>query len=150
MIREQTTVLTGGAAVCNRHDMPRLDPNDYADLDAWPHSWKFAPRDIRVGQRLVDLLFKPFLLHLADTGVSIRTFRRHADNLWFLGGELIRYAQTNARVRRSPEKALAEFASRRGGPVMLREGPQTQTEVDVTFRALMRFLRRSKPGAGCD
>lgn len=124
--------------------MPALDPNDYADLDGWPHSWQFTRRDVRIGERIVNLLFKPFLFHLAESGVSVRTFRRHVDNLWLLGGEIIRYAQNDTRTRKAPEQALLDFGDRRMGPVMLHESARTQAEVDVTFRALMRFLRPAR------
>ena len=89
----------------------------------------------------MDNLFKPFLFHLGESGITPRTFRRHIDNLWLLGGELIRYAQDDARFRRSPEDVLLEFGERRMGSVLLHESPRTRAEVDVTFRALIRFLR---------
>jgi hypothetical protein len=127
--------------------MRRLDPNDHADFDTWPASWKFTPRDLRTGQRIVDV-FKPFVFHLAESGVPVRTFRRHIDNLWLLGGELIRYAQADARIRRSPEQVLLGFGERRMVPVLINESARTQAEVDVTFRALMRFLRAPRRSGG--
>ena len=127
--------------------MPILDPNDFAELDGWPDSWKFTSRDVRTGRRLLDV-FKPFLFHLGDSGITPRTFRRHVDNLWLLGGELIRYAQNDTRFRRSPEEVLLEFGERRMGPVLLHESPRTQAEVDVTFRALIRFLRPAPSSRG--
>jgi hypothetical protein len=123
--------------------MPSLDPNDFADLDGWPYSWRFTSRDLRTGQRLLDL-FKPFLFYLGVSGITARTFRRHVDNLWLLGGELIRYAQNDTRFMRSPEVVLLEFGERWMGPVLLHESPRTQAEVDVTFRALIRFLRAAR------
>ena len=32
----------------------------------------------------------PFLLHLAESGLSKRTIQNHVDNMWLLGGEIIR------------------------------------------------------------
>ena len=59
------------------------------DLDDWPRSWHVEPADILVGQQIVQVLM-PFLLHLLDQRLAKATLRRHRDNLWTLGGELIR------------------------------------------------------------
>ena len=62
-------------------------------LDDWPRSWHVEPADIIVGQQIVQVL-TPFLLHLLDLGLAKTTVRRHRDNLWALGGELIRCRTT--------------------------------------------------------
>ncbi len=46
------------------------------------------PADIDIGQQIVAVL-TPFLLHLLDQGLARATVRRHRDNLWLLGGEII-------------------------------------------------------------
>lgn len=127
---------------CEASRVTSLDPYDFADLDGWPQSWKFTPADVLPGQRLVGQVLKPFLFHLAETGVTRRTFRRHVDNAWVLGGELIRHIHVDPRLRRRPEMALDEFIERGAGPVLLHEGPRTRREVEITFRALVRFLGR--------
>ena len=40
------------------------------------------------GQQMVEC-FKPFLRHLLDLNLSAKTLRKHRDNLWLLGGEII-------------------------------------------------------------
>lgn len=47
------------------------------------------PWDIDYGKHLVEHIFKPFMRHLLDSGLSAKTFRTHRDNLWILGGEMI-------------------------------------------------------------
>jgi hypothetical protein len=39
------------------------------DLDEWPRSWSYEPRDIPVGQRMVEY-FKPFLRDLLTSDLS--------------------------------------------------------------------------------
>jgi len=39
--------------------------------------------------RMVACL-RPFIEHLASSSLSPKTIRRHVDNLWMLGGEIIR------------------------------------------------------------
>jgi hypothetical protein len=34
--------------------------------------------------------FRPFIEHLAASSLSPKTIRRHMDNLWLLGGDIIR------------------------------------------------------------
>ena len=59
------------------------------DLAEWPRSWRYEDRDIVYGEAIVDC-FPPFLHHLLDLGLSRKTLHRHRDNLWQLGGEMIR------------------------------------------------------------
>jgi len=46
-------------------------------------------KDLPPGEALVSGL-RPFIEHLALCGLAPRTIRRHVDNLWLLGGEIIR------------------------------------------------------------
>ena len=46
-------------------------------------------KDLPPGEKLVTC-FRPFLEHLASTSLSPKTIRKHVDNLWVLGGEIIR------------------------------------------------------------
>jgi len=45
-------------------------------------------RDLPPGQQMVEC-FKPFLRHLLSSNLSAKTLRKHRDNLWQLGGEII-------------------------------------------------------------
>ena len=58
------------------------------DLEQWPRRWMYEERDLSPGQQIVEC-FKPFLRHLLSSGLSRKTLRKHRDNLWLLGGELI-------------------------------------------------------------
>jgi hypothetical protein len=66
------------------------------DLDQWPRSWAYEPRDIPPGLRLVEYLM-PFLRTLLSLRLSRQTLRRHRDNIWTLGGEVIRALQMDRR-----------------------------------------------------
>lgn len=46
-------------------------------------------KDLLPGQQLVDC-FRPFLAHLASLNLAPKSFRRHIDHLWLLGGRIIR------------------------------------------------------------
>jgi biotin operon repressor len=36
------------------------------------------------------VFFRPFIEHLIELNLSRKTIRKHIDNLWILGGEIIR------------------------------------------------------------
>src|SRR6516162_2015950 len=71
------------------------------DLDEWPRSWSYEPRDIPPGQQMVEY-FKPFLRDLLAHDLSRKTLRQHRDNIWVLGGEIIRQLQMYRALRRRP------------------------------------------------
>jgi hypothetical protein len=79
------------------------------DLDEWPRSWMGLEKDVPPGEKLVAC-FRPFLEHLASTSLSRKTIRKHVDNLWVLGGEIIRDLNEDPSLRRkNVEKILREL-----------------------------------------
>ena len=69
------------------------------DLDNWPRSWMGLEKDLPPGEALV-VCFRPFIEHLATSSLSPKTIRRHVDNLWLLGGEIIRDLNYNPALRK--------------------------------------------------
>jgi hypothetical protein len=121
------------------------------DLDDWPRSWHVDPADIPVGQQIVQVL-TPFLLHLLDPGLAKTTFRRHRDNLWALGGELIRLRyEDDELARKNVKDALRQLIEDDGGPLMWpRITEPEQDSLDATCRKLKRFLHESAAGKTYD
>jgi hypothetical protein len=112
------------------------------DLHDWPRSWHVEPADIVVGQQVVELL-TPFLLHLLDQGLAKATVSRHRDNLWTLGGELIRRRYDDEELAQQDVKAaIGQLIGRDGGPLMWpRINEAEQDSRDATCRKLERFWR---------
>ena len=112
------------------------------DLAEWPAGWRYEDRDILPGQRIVDC-FKPFLLHLLSLELSPKTRRKHRDNLWLLGGELIRELWERPKLRnRSIEELIASTVDDCGGPRLShRQSEQEQCSFDSTCRKFHRFRR---------
>ena len=119
------------------------------DLQDWPRSWHVEPADIAVGQQLVELL-TPFMLHLLDQGLAKSTVSRHRDNLWALGGELIRRRYDNDELARQDVKAaIGKFIGPDGGPLMWpRITEAEQDSLDATCRRLERFWRAAAAADG--
>ena len=63
-------------------------------------------KDLPPGETLI-LCFRPFIEHLAATSLSTKAIRQHVDNLWSLGGEIIRELHYDSSLRKKSEATLA-------------------------------------------
>lgn len=135
-----------GAINLDLQDVQRLR-QAVPDLDDWPRSWHVDPADIPVGQQIVQVL-TPFLLHLLDQGLAKATMRRHRDNVWTLGGELIRCRYDDEELATKDVKdALQQLIEGDGGPLMWpRITEPEQDSLDATCRKLNRFWREAAAG----
>jgi len=112
------------------------------DLEQWPVSWMVEARDLPPGQQMVEC-FKPFLRHLLSSNLSAKTLRKHRDNLWQLGGEIISDLHDSPRLRKWP-MAQVVFAALNdeGGPLISHSASEEQQRCfDSTCRKLHSFLK---------
>ena len=110
------------------------------DLDTWPRSWRGYDTDVPPGEALVTC-FRPFIAHLAASSLSPKTIRTHVDNLWILGGEIIRDLNTDPALRKVPaDRLLRKVIHTDGGPLMYHGSEEEQRSFDSTCRRLHRFL----------
>jgi hypothetical protein len=111
------------------------------DLATWPASWCGEERDVIPGQQIVAV-FTPLLLDLLAQGLSRKTRNLHRDNLWLLGGEIIRDINETPKLRtRSVEGLIRETIANDQGP-LIHGGfsEQEQRSFDSTCKKLNRFL----------
>lgn len=101
-------------------------------------------QDIPPGEKMVAC-FRPFLEHLIGLGLSRKTIRKHADNLWILGGEIIRDLHEAPSLRKkNVEQILLDVIDDEGGPLMYHgDSEEQQRSFDSTCRTLRRFLTPS-------
>ena len=112
------------------------------DIDAWPRQWMGFPKDLPPGEHLVQC-FRPFLHHLLECQLSRTTVRKHVNNLWILGGEIIRKLNDTPSLRHVPLNALVFEVVEDGGP--LPYGCDSEAEgrsFESTCRKLRRFLEQ--------
>ena len=110
------------------------------DMDRWPRSWMGLEEDLPPGERLLACL-RPFIEHLASSSLSPKTIRRHVDNLWLLGGEVIRDLNEDPALRKVPAtQLLRSVIHPDGGPVIHNGSEDEQRSFDSTCRKLHRFL----------
>ena len=101
-------------------------------------------KDLPPGRKLVDC-FTPFLLELAASGLSKKTIQRHVDNIWILGGEIIRDLNEEPPLRKvAAERLIAMVISQNGGPLIHNGWEDEQRSFDSTCRKFHRFLTQAK------
>lgn len=111
------------------------------DLATWPASWRGEERDVIPGEQIVAV-FTPFLQDLLDQGLSRKTRNMHRDNLWLLGGEIIRDINETPKLRKLPAAQLLRAAIENDeGPVIHGgSSEQEQRAFDSTCKKLNRFM----------
>jgi hypothetical protein len=98
-------------------------------------------KDLPPGEKLVAC-FRPFMEHLVASDLSRKTIRKHIDNRWVLGGEIIRDLNEDPSLRKVPvERVLFDLLDNEGGPLIHGcDSEEAQRSLDSTCRKLRRFL----------
>ena len=98
-----------------------------------------VPEDLVPGQRMVSC-FRPFLDQLIHSGLARKTIRKHVDNLWILGGEIIRDLNQDPSLRKRPVEDLV-FEAIEGGPSH-HDSEDDLRSFESTCRKFRRFLEQ--------
>jgi hypothetical protein len=103
--------------------------------------------DLAPGRQVVEI-FKPFLRYLLGLNLSGKTRRKHRDNLWLLGGEIISDLHKNPRLRKRPMAQVVSAAfDDEGGPLISHSPSEDQQRsFDSTCRKFHRFLKDGMHG----
>ena len=114
------------------------------DLHAWPARWMGEEKDLPTGRSLVEY-FTPFLMQLAVSGLSKKTIQKHVDNMWLLGGEIIRDVNEYPSLRkRTAQMLVLNVIHLDGGPLIHNGWEDDQRSLDSTCRKFFRFLTQPK------
>lgn len=119
-------------SACDRHARTWTTGRSHGATTRWISLW--GSRSSRSS--------RPFLLHLLDQGLARKTVSRHRDNLWVLGGELIRRRYEDDELAGLDVKdALQQFIDSDGGPLICpRISESEQDSLNATCRKLHRFM----------
>lgn len=110
------------------------------DFPEWPDRWKCVREDVAYGQGLLPPM-RAFIVHLISKGLTRKTIRRHIDNLWLLGGEIIRDVSNYNEYDTPPIEKLRESIGTDGGPYCRHiDSESALSSFDSTCRKLHRFL----------
>ena len=114
-------------------------------LDEWPRSWMGLPEDLLPGRQVVAY-FQPFLVHLSRQRLSRRTIRKHLNNLWVLGGEIIRELHETPVLRKAPVERLVFDALSQSGLLLYHcDSEEDLRSFESTCRKFRRFLEHQSP-----
>lgn len=109
-------------------------------MNQWPDSWAGIADDKSFGAGLVAE-FRPFVAYLQTLGLSRKTIRRHLDNLWVIGGEIIRQLNYEPALRKTtPRQLLLDTVVGGEAPLVDCASEADQRAFDATARRLLRFL----------
>ena len=112
------------------------------DLEEWPRSWMGFAEDIPPGEKMVAY-FRPFIEHLIGLNLAGKTIRKHVDNLWILGGEIIRDLNETPPLRKAPVEALVFDVLKEEGPLLYHcDSEEQQCSFESTCRKFRRFLEQ--------
>jgi hypothetical protein len=140
MIRKKPSRITRAA-----RSAPADVSGYWDDLKNWPRSWMGLETDLPPGEALI-ICFRPFMEHLAGAGLSSKTIRRHVDNLWTLGGEIIRDLHYDPSLRKkTADQLLRSAVHKYGGPAIHNGSEEQQRSEDSTWRKLYCFLTQPRP-----
>lgn len=113
-------------------------------IKAWPKSWAGAKADEVFGEKLLVEL-RPFVASLVAKGYAKRTLDRHLENLFLMGGEIIREVSSNEEYAADPGEVLRNSVDEEGGPLCQHLYTEEQQQAyDATCRRLHKFLGRER------
>ncbi len=121
------------------------------DLNEWPSRWSYEPEDIPYGTSILEI-FKPFLLYLVRQNIGKRTLRKHFDNTWLLGGEIISHIHRDGELRVRPSREIVlGSVDEQGGPLSRHIDSETaQASFDSTCRNdKKRHVRYGRDAVPC-
>lgn len=106
----------------------------------WPNSWCGVEKDIPYGEGIIEAM-RPFIMDLINRGLKKSTIRNHMDNLWLLGGEIIRAVSTHDDYKTAPEEILRQSVDQEGGLCCRHVTSETDIRsYDATCKKLYKFL----------
>ena len=110
------------------------------NMAEWPRSWMGSEKDIPPGEHLVGC-FQLFCERLLMNNPTRKTVHKHINNLWLLGGEVIRDLNEDGKLRKIPvDLLLLKVLDVDGGPLIHNGSEEEQRSFDSTCRKLYRFL----------
>ncbi len=112
------------------------------DFYDWPKRWMGLPENLPYGGKIVSI-FRPFAEDLLSKGYRDKTVKKHIDNLWLLGGELIRMVDMDPELRNKEALVLLrENIGTYGGPYCRHlDTDEEFKSFDSTCRKLFKFLQ---------
>ena len=112
------------------------------DFYDWPQRWMSVDEDLGYGLKLLEH-FEPFISHLTTVQLAKKTKKKHADNLWLAGGELIRMVSMEENYQIEPKELILDNFGMDGGPYCRHLGTENKfNSYDSSCRKFYKFITR--------
>ena len=110
------------------------------DIQEWPKSWEGVKEDIQYGQEIIKIIM-PFIEEMKIKKQSPKTINKHIDNLWMLGGTIIKEINYDDDLRKlPPEEMILKSIDSFEGPLIQEFTDYQQEEFDCTCRKFYKFI----------
>jgi len=112
----------------------------YKDIRNWPNSWAIIHEDIEYGKKIIKI-YRPFIKSLKEKGLSRKTINSYIDDLWVLGGFIIKIINQEKKYRNyEPEWLFPRYIDSCDGPKILDFSEYEQNKFDRTCRKFYTYL----------
>jgi len=119
------------------------------DFERWPQSWMGTKEDLEYGKKLLPFMEK-FIHYLIGQDLSRKTLKEHIDNVWVLGGTIIKDVSILNEHKEDPLKRIIE-AVENGGCLPEHSSRMSEWEL-ASFgkmcKKLEGFLKKSSTEGG--
>lgn len=110
------------------------------DFPEWPERWMGLEEDFIYGEELLEVM-RPFAEFLVNSKLADKTVKSHFDNLWLLGGEIIREVSIDKEYAKPPRTKLHDAVGPDGGPLCRHLHTEAEKSAfDATCRKLYKHL----------
>ena len=110
------------------------------DINNWPNTWAGTSEDIEYGKKVIKV-FKNFITSLKVTKLSRKTINSYIDDLWVLGGYVIKKLDYDEKYRKyEPQWLFPRFIDSWDGPHISDFSEFEQNRFDRTCRKFYKFI----------
>ncbi len=115
------------------------------DFFEWPERWKMMPDDVTFGEEILKEMI-PFIKFLILKNYTKKTLKKHLDNIWLLGGELIDRINMDDELREiTAIDLILKYIDSSGGPYSKHlDSEYALDSFDSTCRKYYKFLKDHK------
>jgi hypothetical protein len=112
------------------------------DFYDWPHRWMGVDEDLAYGEKLLKH-FEPFVFEITTGQLAKKTKKKHIDNLWLAGGELIRRISDEENYNIDPKELILECFGDDGGLYCRHLETEDQFKsYDSSCRKFYKFMKQ--------
>ena len=124
-----------------KKNAPTITTDKYLEkMDDWPQSWMGTKQDLAIGLSIVGLM-KPFVIALSKSGLKAKTISNHLNNLWVIGGEIIREINYHPELMKKSALQLLQESIMGDQATLVSDFTEgEQSKLDATARKLRKHL----------